>query len=101
MPNYMNNNLSVSGSEEDIKAFIHKAAEKPGRNSGILSFANFVQPVASHEDSQAMAWGCKWDAMEVKVIRKGNGYVSYTFLGALLSQSLRQCLHSSQSSFFL
>jgi hypothetical protein len=80
MPNWMNNNLSISGSEADIQAFIHKAAEQPGRNSGILSFGNFVQPVASHEDSQAMAWGCKWDAMEVKVLRKGNGYVNYTFV---------------------
>lgn len=70
MPNWVWNQLTVSGSKEEVQRFVEQAGKPHGGESD-LSFWNFVKP----EDEKAYEenwynwnienWGCKWDASDV------------------------------------
>jgi hypothetical protein len=118
MPNWVDNSLTVTGSEEQVRAFVDQArarytAKYSDYSTGELkdsevqcelSFWNFVRPDDSilHEywgdeprkasladalrrdtnhwyDWNVRNWGCKWDAGEVDVPDRSDGYVQYTF----------------------
>ena len=120
MPNWVDNSLTVSGSDERVSAFVKQAgtthiakytdfstgefAMKEEQVETEFSFWNFVRPDDSILDqywgdeprktslADAMRhdtnhwydwnirnWGCKWDASEVDVPEKSDGYVQYTF----------------------
>jgi hypothetical protein len=107
MPNWVDNTLIVTGDEADVKEFVERAAQPVTQfgeeRQSDLSFWNFVRPDDSilneywgeeprlslaealqHKtnhwyDWNVRNWGCKWDAKEVDMPDRSDGYAHYTF----------------------
>jgi hypothetical protein len=71
MPNWVYNDLEVSGTKEDVKAFFDKAAQVNEWNATDrfhdFSFTNFVAPGPDDDydrdwyETNVRMWGVKWD----------------------------------------
>jgi hypothetical protein len=78
MPNWVYNNMTVTGGKSDLEAFAKKASEQrpEGASPSVLSFFNFVRPadddLANYHETgwyewNIEHWGTKWDACDAVV----------------------------------
>lgn len=91
MPNWVYNDIEISGKAEDVTAFLTKAAQvnawNAGNRSNDFSFTNFVAPGEDVDydrdwyDWNVSHWGVKWDvgnSADVQVSPSGD-FATVTF----------------------
>ncbi len=96
MPNWCQNNLTITGPQANVEAFKAKAVghspwEEPEGEPDALNFHSLV-PVpdevlkagyaAAGEDWERENWGCKWGADQTRIVDEGGNCIIYEFYTA-------------------
>lgn len=93
MPNWVYNNVTISGEVAEVSKLITDMARSVPAEDGTLtethfSFWNVVNPTdeelvdywsTTWYDWRLQNWGCKWDASDVVTDRNSDGSVQYAF----------------------
>ncbi len=96
MPNWCQNNLTITGSEADIQAFKAKAVGhspwlEPEGDPDLLNFHSLVSVPdevlkagyqSAGYDWEQKNWGCKWGASGPGILDEWEGHVEYEFYTA-------------------
>lgn len=93
MPNWVYNNVTISGEVAEVSKLITEMSRSVKEDDGTVtetpfSFMNVVEPTAEELaddwekkwwDWRNANWGCKWDASDASIERNHDGSVHYSF----------------------